>query len=189
MGALQPRFVNKACRRINVPGSADGDKDIALGQRKVDLIHIQRHLAEPHHVRAQRRGELAAVAFVLRRHIAGPRQHLAAPRAAHLQQLAVHMNHPAIARALVQIIDILGDQQKTIAQYLFQPRQRLMRRVGRNVRTLQLTTAVIVKRLHQRRIAGEAFRRRHVFHPMLFPQAIGGAEGFNSRLCRNTRAG
>jgi hypothetical protein len=99
------------------------------------------------------------------------------------------MDHPAVARALVQIIDILGDQQKTIAQRLFQPRQRLMRRIGRDLRSLQLAAAVVVKRLHQRRIAGEAFRRRHIFHPMLFPQAIGRAEGFNSRLRRNARAG
>lgn len=76
-----------------------------------------------------------------------------------------------------------------VAQRLFQPRQRLMRRIGRDVRALQLAAAVVVKRLYQRRVAGETFRRRHVFHPMLFPQTICGAEGFNSRLRRNARAG
>ena len=84
-----------------MPGSADGDKDIALGQRQVDFIHIQRHLAEPHHVRAQRRGKLAAVAFILRGHIAGPLQHLPTPRAAHLQQFAVHVYYPPVTRAFV----------------------------------------------------------------------------------------
>ncbi len=99
------------------------------------------------------------------------------------------MDHPAVAGALVQIINILGDQQKMVAQQILQTRQRQMRRVRRDFRTLQLTTTGVVERLHQRRIAGEAFRRRHIFHPMLFPQAIGRAEGFDPRLCRDARAG
>ncbi len=78
------------------------------------------------------------------------------------------MDHPAVAGALVQIINILGDQQKMVAQQILQTRQRQMRRVRRDFRTLQLTTTGVVERLHQRRIAGEAFRRRHIFHPMLF---------------------
>lgn len=99
------------------------------------------------------------------------------------------MDHPAVAGAFVQIIDILGDQQKMVAQQILQTRQRQMRRVRRDLRTLQLTTAGVVERLHQRRVAGEAFRRRHIFHPMLFPQAIGRAESFDPRLRRYPRAG
>ena len=76
-----------------------------------------------------------------------------------------------------------------VAQQILQTRQRQMRRVRRDLRTLQLTTAGVVERLHQRRVAGEAFRRRHIFHPMLFPQAIGRAESFDPRLRRYARAG
>ena len=46
-----------------------------------------------------------------------------------------------VAGAFVQIIDILGDQQKMVAQQILQTRQRQMRRVRRDLRTLQLTTA------------------------------------------------
>ena len=65
-------------------GGTDGDKNIRVGQRAVDLIHPQRHLAKPDYVRTQRRRELATVAFVLSGDVAGPLQHLAAPRTAHL---------------------------------------------------------------------------------------------------------
>ena len=84
MGAVQSRLVHKASRRIDMAGGADGDKNICVGQRAVDLIHPQRHFAKPDHVRTQRRRELAAVALVLGGDVAGPLQHLAAPRTAHL---------------------------------------------------------------------------------------------------------
>ena len=47
----------------------------------------------------------------------------------------MHMDHPAVAGALVQIINILGDQQKMVAQQILQTRQRQMRRVERDFRT------------------------------------------------------
>ena len=101
----------------------------------------------------------------------------------------MHMDNPAVTRALVQIIDVLRHQQKTIAKRLFQLRQRQMRGIRRDFRALQLAAAGVIKRLHQRRVAGKTFRCRHVLHPVFFPQAVGGAEGFNPRLCRNTGAG
>jgi len=90
------------------------------------------------------------------------------------------MDHVAVARALVQVIDILRYQHKAVAQFLFQTGQREMRRIRRDIGLLELTTAGVIKRLHQFRIAGKAFRRGHVFHMMLFPQAIGRAESTNT---------
>lgn len=112
--------MHEAGRRIDVAGGADGDEEIGLAQRLVNVVHTQRHLAEPHHVWPQRRRELAAVATVVNAEIAGPFEHLARLGAAHLQQFAVHVQHPLAAGALMQVIDVLRDQQEVVPQPLFQ---------------------------------------------------------------------
>ena len=55
-----------------------------------------------------------------------------------------------------------------------------MRRIGRNLRLLQLATAGVVKRLHEIRIAGKTFRRGDILHAVFFPQSVRRAEGSNS---------
>ncbi len=121
----------------NVPGSANGDEDIGIGQRAVNVIHPQRHLAKPDHVRT-RGGARNWQQWHLssRRDVSSPLQYLSAPRTAHLQQLAVHMNHPTISRAFVRVINVLGNQHKSIAQRRFQPRQPVCR-IRRYLRALR----------------------------------------------------
>ena len=120
------------------------------------------------------------MALILRQHVLFPVQHLTAPGAANLEQLAVHMDDVPVTGPLVKVVDILRYQQKTIAQRLFQLRQRQMRRIRRDVRLLKLTTAGVVKRLHEIRVAGKAFRRGDILHAVLFPQPVRRAEGSNS---------
>ena len=90
------------------------------------------------------------------------------------------MDDVLVAGPLVKVVDILRYQQKTIAQRLFQLRQRQMRGIRRDVRLLKLTTAGVVKRLHEIRVAGKAFRRGDILHAVLFPQPVRRAEGSNS---------
>ncbi len=172
-----------------MPGGADSDKEIRLLQRMVNLLHADGHLAKPHHVRAQRRRKLTAGAAIVGGKIAAPINHLSAVGAARLQQLAVHMQHATVARALVQVVDILRHQQKVIAQHLLQLGQRLVRGVGLDLAGLQRATARVIKTLHQLGIAAIALRRCHILYAMLFPQAVGGAKRLDARLGRNARAG
>jgi len=64
-----------------------------------------------------------------------------------------------------------------------------MRGVRHDLGLLQLTAAGVIKRLHQLRIARKAFRGCHVFHAVLFPQAIRSAKGSDTGLCGDPRAG
>lgn len=56
------------------------------------------------------------MAFIFWRDIARPVEHLPALRTAYFQQFPMHMNHIGIARAFMQVIDILRHQQKVIAR-------------------------------------------------------------------------
>ncbi|MNY46074.1 hypothetical protein D3C86_1812210 [compost metagenome] len=72
------------------------------------------------------------MALVIRRDITGPVKHLPAPGAADFEQFTVHMNNVTITGAFMQVVDVLRDQQKTIAQLLLQFCQRQMCRIWRN---------------------------------------------------------
>src|SRR3546814_5177205 len=52
--AVGMRLGDEAGRGIDIAGSADGDEKVAVSERLVDAVHLQRHLAEPDDVRAQR---------------------------------------------------------------------------------------------------------------------------------------
>ncbi len=82
--------------------------DIALGQRTIDAIQPERHLAKPDHMGAHRLGKLAAGAELVLMEIPAPLDHLTGLRAAGLEQLAVHMDKVLAASTLVQIVDVLG---------------------------------------------------------------------------------
>ncbi len=90
------------------------------------------------------------------------------------------MDDVPVTGPFMQVIDILRHQQKTIAQRLLQLCQRQMRRIRGNLWLEKLATAGVVKRLHEFRIAGKAFRRGHILHAVLFPQPIRRTEGSNS---------
>lgn len=166
---LQFRLVDKSRRRVNMAGCANSDKVIGLRQRIVNFIHLQRHLAKPHHMWAQHRRELAAMAAVVIVDVIHPVQNLPAGGAAHFQQLTVHMNDIAVPCPLMQVVDVLRHQQEVIPQRRFQLCQRQMGGVWLNVRLLKLATTRIVEGLNGVRIPCEAFRRRHIFHFMIFP--------------------
>src|SRR3546814_6047994 len=52
--AVGMRLGDEAGRGIDIAGSADGDEKVAVSERLVAAVHLQRHLAEPDDVRAKR---------------------------------------------------------------------------------------------------------------------------------------
>jgi len=99
------------------------------------------------------------------------------------------MQHVVVTGPLVQVINILGDQQKAVPEGLFQLRQCQMRGVRGNLRLLKLATACVIERLHQLRVAGKPLRRGDVLYMVLLPQPVGGAEGTNARFGGDPRPG
>ena len=110
---------DEAGGRIDRARGADGDEQVAARQRRLDPVHVQRHLAEPDDVRAQ-----PAVAGGAARARAGgrsPGQSQTRPvrGAVRLEQFAVHVDQLEAGRgrdrrvgAVVQVVDVLGDQQE-----------------------------------------------------------------------------
>ena len=129
------------------------------------------------------------MAAVFVQHVLFPVQHLTTPCAPHLEQFAVHVNDVVVSGPFVKIVDVLRDQQKTIPQRFLQLCQRQVRRIRRNLRLLKLATAGVVERLYQRRVAGETFRRRHIFNSVFFPQSVRRAEGLNTGFGGDPRPG
>ena len=87
----------------------------------------------------------------------------------------MHVEQPLRARALVQVVDILGDQQQLARPLGVEPRQRVVRRIGLD--RSELRPPRVVESVNQRRIAAEGLGRADVLDPMPFPQAVGPAEG------------
>src|SRR4029077_6955795 len=85
----------------------------------------------------------------------GRRSAFAATR---LYELTMHVDDARGACALVQIVDVLRHQRKTVAalgERILEPREREMRRVGLGVP--QVPTTQVIEREHRFRIAGESF--------------------------------
>ena len=99
----------------------------------------------------------------------------------------MHVQQAIVAGAIVQIIDILGDEQEVAGPFRLQPCQRQMRGIGHHL--AEEGAALIVELLHQCGIAAEGLWGGDILHPMAFLQAIGGAEGGHAGFGRNAGAG
>ncbi len=82
--------------------------------------------------------------------IVTPARHPGAAQAARLEQLAVHVDQVARAGALVQVVDVLGDDEHRVRPAPFQLGERKLRRVGLDRRVEQLPAGA------RRRSAGPA---------------------------------
>ena len=83
----------------------------------------------------------------------------------------MHVNDARRTGALMQIVDILRHESQCAAALReagFEPRQRGMGGVGRSGE--QIAPTRIVKRMHQRRIAGEGLGRRELHRIVALPQ-------------------
>ena len=99
----------------------------------------------------------------------------------------MHVQQPLRAGALVQVVDILGDDQQFARPFGVEPRQRAMRRIGLDRR--RAGAARVVEAVDQRGIARERLGRRDILDPMAFPQPVRPAKGGEAALGRNAGAG
>ena len=83
----------------------------------------------------------------------------------------MHVKHPLGARAPVQVVDILRDDQQPARPFAVEPRQRPMRRIGLD--RAQRLAPRIVESVDGRGIAGKCLRRADILDAMPFPEAVG----------------
>ncbi len=84
----------------------------------------------------------------------------------------MHMNHISRTGALVQIIDILGDEQKLTVKIFFKLRQRPMGAIELNRPGQKLLAPAVIEAMHEVGIRGETLRRSDLLDPVTLPQAV-----------------
>ena len=140
LGACVPGHADEAGGGIDRAGRADGDESLAALQHGRDLIHGEWHLSEPDDVWAHADGPRARRAFVGDREfvLGGAGKAGLAKRAACFQDFAVHVDQPpaAAAAALVQVVNVLGDQREMVTEVVFEFSERTMRGIRLDLRKL-----------------------------------------------------
>ena len=99
----------------------------------------------------------------------------------------MHMKKTAGAGPVMQVIDILGNQRKTVAQKLLETDQRLVSGVGLN--GSQVGSAHIVEVLHQGWIRRVGLGCRHILDLILVPETAAVAKGGDAALGADPGAG
>ena len=99
----------------------------------------------------------------------------------------MHVRQLPRTRALVQVVYVLGHQQKLSGNPLFKRRQRRMRRVRNGGQ--RRPAALVVKAPNQRRVALKPLISGDILHPMVLPQPVAGAKSPQSGFRRNSRPG
>src|SRR4029450_10752123 len=116
-----------------------------------------------------------------------PWEAVIAGQAPALGHLAMHVQQPSRTGALVQIIDILGEDQPFARPFGIELRQCLVRRVGLDL--AETRPPRIVELMHQRRVAAVGFGRRHVLDPVAFPQPVSASKGGEAAVGADPGAG
>ena len=160
-------MLGKGRRRIDIARGANRGKHIRLFQMGPDRLHPVGHLAEPDDIGA--RGLCAADrADIMRRHDHRRRPARLATRAQRPGKRAMHLQHRAAARRLVQGIDILGHKHHLTFITLLQAGQGYVRRIWRDLGRLR--AARIVEPMHKVGIALKGFGRCDILDPVLGPK-------------------
>src|SRR5690625_326882 len=89
----------------------------------------------------------------------------------------------------MEVVDVLGDQQKVFAQGLLQLHQRVVGGIGRDFGVIQLAAAQVVEALHQPGVALKGLGSGHLLEAVVFPQSSSIAKGANARFGGNARPG
>ena len=79
----------------------------------------------------------------------------------------MHVEQPRRAGALMQIVDILGDDQQPARPLPIKTGQRLMGGIRRDLR--QFGPPFVIETVNRHRIARQRFGRADVFYPMPLP--------------------
>lgn len=102
------------------------------------------------------------------------------------RQCTMHMDRLGPA-ALVQVIDVLGDENHFSREGFLEVCQSLMRRIGLGFHVLGASHVIEI--MDQFGIRVEPFRCRDILDPMLRPKTVFIAEGSQAALGGDTRAG
>ena len=86
----------------------------------------------------------------------------------------MHVQHAVRAGALVQVVDVLGDDEQVVAEHGLEPREGEMRGVRLGER--HGVASRVVEALHGVGVALERLGRRDVFDAMALPQPARVAE-------------
>ena len=181
--------LDEARGRIDLARRADRHEEVAARERGIDRIERQRHLAEPHHVRAQDVRFAAGLAAVIGLEVVTAGVQRRAGGAARPQQLAMHVDEVARPGALVQVVDVLGHHQHLARPVLLEAGERFVRGVRLNAGAEQLAAALVVEALHGGRLAGKSLGRRDLLEPPALPQAVGAAKARQAGFDRDAGAG
>ena len=176
-------------RRIDVPGTADHEENIALKDGIVNHLHSERHLAEPNHVGTHTLGRRTAVAerkIITKRSIVHAMFATAADLATEREQLPVHVVDLLAAATFVKVVDVLRDEHRRLL-FSLKPCKGDVGRVWLNL--VHLATAFLVKSPDLLRVCRPTFGSRHLLYPMVFPQSVVVSERPNTRFCRYACAG
>jgi hypothetical protein len=89
--------------------------------------------------------------------------------------------------ALVEVVDVLGDQEQLVADDLLEPAEGDVSRVG--VYAGERGAAGVVELVHHRRLSLEALGRGDVLDPVALPEPVGVAERRHPALGGDAGAG
>ena len=182
--------VHESRRRVDVPGSTDCRKAITHRKGALDALHEIRHLAKPHNIRTPPPGGAAVRARGGGGEVTGDRRPGPAGCAPGLEEFAMHVHHRGRSGALVEVVDVLGNQGErtgfaggTVGKLSQSP-------VG-GVRGdgVEFTAPLVVKTMHCFWRAGKCLRGSDLFDPMAGPQAAGGTESTEPGFHGHARAG
>lgn len=144
-GAAGAGLGDESCRRIDVARRADRDEKAGAVEGGPDPLQLQRHLAEPDHMRAKPGRPAAIGAAHVARQVLMPDMHGTAMLALDLEQLAMHVDQGPRAGAFVQVVDVLGHHQDFARPVALEPGQRQMRGIRLHVRVQEPAAALVVE--------------------------------------------
>ena len=142
----------------------------------MDLVHVERHLAEPDDVRPELTHRLAVGADRLRRQVDVGFEDGAAVHATDLAVAAMHVDHVLRARLLVQRVDVLRHHRDLALVIPLEPRQCAMRGVGCDMGGAEAAARVVVEVEHLLLVAMPGFDRGDLLEVHPRPQPVLVAE-------------
>lgn len=109
--------------------------------------------------------------------------------AADLVEFAVHVAQFPAAGAFVEIVDVLGDEQKFAGMIALEFGQRQVGGVGLDPGPAQIAAAVVVELQHLARVADVAVEGGDLFDVVALPKPTAAAKRLNARFGGNAGTG
>jgi hypothetical protein len=102
-------------------------------------------------------------------------------------QRPMHVQQAYGARPFVQVIDVLGDDEQIAPPLGIEPCQCDVRII--RLHLVERSSASIVERMHQVRIAGKGLGSGDILDVVTFPESIGPTKGCNAAVGANACSG